>query len=204
MKNKSTAIGLLLAFVITSSCSDNNASFSKLADNATILAFGDSLTKGNGAAPSQSYPSRLQQLTQRRVINAGISGEISENGLNRLPALLEKHRPQLVIICHGGNDILRHLRLDKTKTNIIRMIELTQSYQAQVLLLAVPKPSIWLKPVEIYAEIAENTGVGIDHYTLSKVLKNNALKSDTYHPNAAGYAAMADAVFQLLSQQGAI
>ncbi|MDH5517183.1 MAG: arylesterase [Gammaproteobacteria bacterium] len=204
MKYKSTAIVYFFIFVITASCSDNNARFSKLPANATILAFGDSLTKGNGAALSQSYPSRLQQLTRLRVINAGISGEISEHGLNRLASLLEKHRPQLVIICHGGNDILRHLRLEKTKTNITEMIRLARSYHAQVLLMAVPKPSLLVKPADFYADIAESTRVGFDNWTFAEVLKNNALKSDSYHPNAAGYAVIADAIFQLLSQQGAI
>ncbi|MDH5391551.1 MAG: arylesterase [Gammaproteobacteria bacterium] len=204
MKNKSIAIVLLFSFLTLAACSDELARFSKLPEDATILAFGDSLTNGNGALPSQSYPSRLQQLSQINVINAGISGEISANGLKRLPGLLKQHRPQLVIICHGGNDILRRLNLQQTKANITQMIELAKSYRAQVLLLAVPTPSLLVTPAKIYAEIAESTQTGIDHDTLSLVLKNNRLKSDTYHPNAAGYRLIAERLFQRLSEQGAI
>jgi len=91
-----------------SSCSDE-AKLPALAADATILAFGDSLTYGTGTSRDNAYPTVLEKLLKRRVINAGIPGEISSKGLNRLPALIEKYRPDLIIICHGGNDILRKL-----------------------------------------------------------------------------------------------
>lgn len=96
---------LFLSFVfvvLLSACGDDAPSISKLASDAVILAFGDSLTHGNGAKENESYPAVLQELTGRKVINAGISGEESEPGLNRLPGLLEQHKPQLLILCHGG------------------------------------------------------------------------------------------------------
>lgn len=78
-----------------------------LTKNAVILAFGDSLTHGTGASIEQAYPQKLQAMLSRTVINAGVPGEISQTGLKRLPGLLKKYQPELLILCHGGNDILR-------------------------------------------------------------------------------------------------
>jgi len=198
-------IYLLCAGLLLSACSEQNAaSFKALSPNATILAFGDSLTAGKGSHSSQSYPAVLQKLTQTRVINAGISGEISANGLKRLPHLLKQHQPELVIICHGGNDILRRYNLQKTKKNIIEMINLAQAANSQVLLLATPKPTLLVPPAKIYFDIAETTGVALDASTLSTTLKSNKLKSDTYHPNASGYQYIAEQIHSQLKNLGAI
>lgn len=203
MKNKTIKLLLLLSCFIFISCSESIPRFTPLSKNATILAFGDSLTFGKGALPSQSYPTVLQQLSQVKVINAGISGEISAKGLIRLPSLLEKHRPELVIICHGGNDILRKVNRLQTKNNIIKMIKLAESYNAQVLLLAVPKPSLLMPAAKVYSEIAEITSVEFDAETMPDTLRKNKFKSDTYHPNAAGYNYIARQIFTRLSSQGA-
>ncbi|MDH5424306.1 MAG: GDSL-type esterase/lipase family protein [Gammaproteobacteria bacterium] len=202
MKNISIT-SLIFCCLIAISCSEQRQHFTPLSENASILAFGDSLTAGKGATISQSYPAVLQQLSQRNVINAGISGEISANGLKRLPGLLEKYRPELVIICHGGNDILRRISSLQTKSNIIEMIRLAKSYNAQVLLLAVPKPTLLVPPAEVYFEIAKSTAVELDSDTMPATLKSSKLKSDTYHPNAAGYHYIASQVFSRLSNLGA-
>jgi lysophospholipase L1-like esterase len=109
-----------------------------LTENAVILAFGDSLTHGTGADIEQAYPSRLQALISRTVINAGVPGEISKTGLRRLPALLKKHQPELLILCHGGNDILRRNNQKQTKENLQQMIDLARSNNTQVVLIGVP------------------------------------------------------------------
>jgi len=195
---------LALCFIFLISCSEKEQQFSPLSDNATILAFGDSLTYGKGADRSQSYPSVLQSLSQLPVINAGISGEISADGLKRLPGLLNKHLPELVIICHGGNDILRRHNTQQTKANIIKMIQLAKSYNAQVMLLAVPRPSLLLTPAEFYAEIAASTKTVFDPETMPGVLADRRLKSDSIHPNSAGYAAIAEHIYKKLKALGAL
>jgi len=75
--------------------------------NSSISAFGDSSTLGSGVERHYSDPTALQQLSGLEVINASIAGELSSEGLKRLPGLLRRHRPRLVIMTHGGNDVLR-------------------------------------------------------------------------------------------------
>ena len=110
-------IGCLLAFL--TACSSSQPGLSPLADDAVILAYGDSLTFGTGAnSDTESYPAVLAQLTQRQVVNAGVPGEISSEGLDRLTTMLEQHQPDLVILCHGGNDLIRRLDKHQLKSNL--------------------------------------------------------------------------------------
>jgi len=117
-----SVITIMIAAALVS-CSDNTQ-LQALGADATILAFGDSLTYGTGTSRDKSYPAVLEKLINHKIINAGIPGETSEKGLARLPGLINKHHPQLIIICHGGNDILRKLDLNKTSSNIQKMIDL--------------------------------------------------------------------------------
>jgi len=104
------ALTLLLFSLCLTSCSDNKPTLSVLENDAVILAFGDSLTYGIGAnSKTESYPAVLSRLTGLRVANEGISGEVSEDALERLPDVLQTLKPNLVILCHGGNDIIRRL-----------------------------------------------------------------------------------------------
>ena len=169
-----------------------------------MLAFGDSLTFGTGAGVEDSYPAVLAAITGRNVIRAGVPGEVSAEGLKRLPALLEQHRPQLVIICHGGNDILRKLDLRKLSANLRDMIETARSHGAEVLLIGVPEPGLLLSPADHYREVAEELEVPLEAEALAEILGHRSLKSDTIHPNAAGYRKLAQAIADLLAETGAI
>ncbi|MGD2053177.1 MAG: arylesterase [Gammaproteobacteria bacterium] len=196
------ATALLLVFSI-SGC-DQIPQLKPLGDDAVILAFGDSLTFGTGAKQEQAYPVQLQTLVSRTVINAGIPGEITRNGLRRLPTLLKQHQPELVIICHGGNDILRRLNLQQTRSNIQQMIDISRAHGAQVVLVGVPEFGLFLSSAEFYTELAEHNHLPIENTVLSEILKNNTWKSDQIHPNAAGYNRMAKRLVQLLKKSAAI
>lgn len=188
---------------ISAGCSDS-ARLQPLDPDATILAFGDSLTYGTGTSRNNAYPAVLEKLVKRNVINAGIPGEISKKGLARLPALLEKHQPALIIICHGGNDILRKLDLSKTRDNIQQMISLARNNSVDVVLIGVPEFNLFLSTVALYPDLAEKNNVPIAEDILAEIIRNNSLKSDHIHPNTKGYQLLAENIAQLLDNSGAI
>lgn len=193
-------LGLLLG-----ACTESTPRLPLLDSNSIILAFGDSLTRGSGAAEEQSYPAVLSRLTGRTVINAGIPGEVSEQGLQRLPALLDRLRPDLLLLCHGGNDMLRRFSTDITRDNIEAMISLAVERGIPVLLIGVPKPGlVFLKPAAFYAEIAEQYDLVYEGDILAEVESDNSLKADQIHPNADGYSQIAAALHHLLQRSGAL
>jgi len=186
-----------------SSCS-NDVSLQALDDDAIVLAFGDSLTYGTGTSMDKAYPAILQLLIDRKVINAGVPGEISAHGLKRLPRLLQKHRPALIIICHGGNDILRKLDLSKTRDNLQQMINLAKQSNTQVVLIGVPEFGLFLNAQPMYRELADKNQLVIENTVLADIIGNNSLKTDHIHPNTAGYQILAEKISLLLSSAGAI
>lgn len=183
---------------------DSGPELAPLAPGATILAFGDSLTYGTGAREDEAYPQVLARLTGHPVVNAGVPGEITERGLARLPRVLEETAPALVVLCHGGNDILRKLPAERTAEHLTQMIRTIRATGAQVVLLGVPRFGILLDTAELYEEVAEREQVAIEADVLPDILSDNALKSDPIHPNAAGYARLAEAVHALLRARGAL
>jgi acyl-CoA thioesterase-1 len=196
---------LLACTLLLLACSDGTPRLPQLAENTVILAFGDSLTFGTGAKEDQSYPAVLSKLTGRTVINAGIPGEVSAQGLERLPALLDRYRPELLLLCHGGNDLLRRISSAITRSNIESMIEAATQRNIPVLLIGVPKPGlIFLDSAEIYSEIAEKYKLVYEDEILPDVESDSALKSDQIHPNADGYQRIAAAIYRLMTKSGAL
>jgi lysophospholipase L1-like esterase len=197
---------LLLAIVASGSmvaCS-SDVKLPRLARSAVILAFGNSLTYGTGAEPTESYPAVLEQMIGRKVVNAGIPGEVTAQGLSRLPEVLQKERPALMIICHGGNDMLRKLNQQQAANNLRNMIRLAQEQKVAVILIAVPAPGLSLSPPQMYREMAKELAIPLEEKIIPAVLADGSLKSDYIHPNAAGYRRVAEALVVLLKKSGAI
>ncbi|MEI6859129.1 MAG: GDSL-type esterase/lipase family protein [Shewanella sp.] len=175
-----------------------------LSASAEIMAFGDSLTYGKGASEGADYPAVLAELTGLRVINAGISGETTLQGLSRLAELLARETPDLLILLEGGNDFLRHHDIAKTKTNLAQMIELADAQSIPVVLIAVPQKGVFLSPATLYSELAERYDVILLEEVLTDLLKTRSMKSDMVHLNDAGYQALAETIYQRLKNAGAI
>ena len=175
-----------------------------LAEDAVVLAFGDSLTFGTGAGPGESYPEVLSGLIGRTVVKAGVPGEVSRDGLERLPALLDREQPALLLLCHGGNDQLQRLDPARLADNLRAMIREARDRNIAVVLIAVPAPGLSLRPLPLYAGIADEFGLAADLETVADILGDRALKSDYIHPNAAGYRRLALAVADLLRAAGAV
>jgi len=206
--NKTRLIAFLLALVLVTvfffRLEISTVQTQKLDTDAVVLAFGDSITYGYGAVP-QAYPVQLQTLIERKVVNAGVSGEVSSSGLKRLPKLLEMYHPSLVILCHGGNDILRRSSKEKLKANLIAMIELSRKSGAQVLLVGVPGFGLLgLSTVPLYEEVAEEQNVLYEGAVLEKIENEGSLKSDRIHPNSSGYGLMAEAFAKVLRKHGVL
>lgn len=233
-KRKNLLVFLLLTVLIVSGlpvCA-SGAGLPRLAKGAVILAFGDSLTFGTGAAPEVSYPAVLERLVGRRVVNEGVPAEISGEGLERLPEVLKRVKPSLLILCHGANDLLRFFDIGQTAGNLRAMIRLAQEKGTAVALVAVPllgitlspepfyveiatekgaavriampSPGITLLPAPLYREIAAEMKIPIEEETLTMVLSDGSLKSDYIHPNAAGYRKLAESIAALLKKSGAV
>jgi acyl-CoA thioesterase I len=196
---------LAVLVILVCACNQHSKTLSKLPSGAVILAFGDSLTYGTGVSDKKDYPSILAELTHLEVINEGVPGEISSDGLQRLPALLDKYKPQLLILIHGGNDILKQITEQETASNLDSMLAEAKSRNIAVVMMGVPKPGLWLmKSAEVYQAIAKRNEVLIDLDTLPATLGDNDLKSDMVHPNDAGYRQMATNLFNLLKDAGAL
>jgi len=197
----STVFALLV--LVVQACSPV-AKVPVLAPDAVIMAFGDSITAGTGAGEGESYPAVLGNIVGRRVINAGVPGEVTAEGLARLPELLEREKPALVILCHGGNDLLRHLDQRQAADNLRAMIRLAREKGAAVVLVSVPSPDLSLSPPPFYDGVARELGVPCERKALARILGNRSLKSDYIHPNAAGYRQLAEALAALLKKSGAL
>ncbi len=196
---RNVVMGLLACALGVSLCGcGGRPKIKTLEPGAVIVAFGDSLTEGSGAGEEESYPAVLASLTGCKVINAGVPGELSDEGRQRLPAVLRAHRPGLVILCHGGNDLLQRVDEAAVAAHVQAMVEAAQAAGADVILLGVPKPGLFLNAPAFYAEIARRCDVPCDVKILPEILAKGSLKSDAIHPNAAGYRKLAQRVAELI------
>ncbi|MBS1155052.1 MAG: lipolytic protein family [Proteobacteria bacterium] len=196
-------LALLLCIAGLAGCA-KTPKLAPLAANATILAFGDSLTYGTGAQPAENYPAVLATLTARQVINAGVPGETSADGRERLDQTLNESRPALLILCMGGNDFLRKVPEAETVENLRAMLELAKSRRIPTLLIATPRPGLGIAVPAFYAELAKQYAIPLEAKSLEEILASRDLKSDLIHPNATGYRQLAEAVAEVLKQAGAL
>ena len=208
VRRRILAAGLLTAALVPlAGCGRKPPRAQAIPPGATVLALGDSLTSGVGASAETAYPAVLQRLTGWKVVNAGVSGDTSAGALQRLPGLLQQHRPALVIVSIGGNDFLRRQSASATRTNVHRICADAKAGGAQVLLVAIPELTILatlgqLSDHAMFEDIAKELEVPLHRKGWSGVLADAKLRSDNIHANAAGYELFTQGLVDTLKDTG--
>jgi acyl-CoA thioesterase-1 len=162
--------------------------------SGTIVVLGDSLSSEYGIRRNSGWVQLLRERlaqhhpTPPTIINASISGDTTSSGLTRLPALLAKQQPDIVIVELGGNDALRGLSLDMTRQNLLEMIELSQSTGATVVLAGMQIPAnygpAYTKQFrDLFPSLAAQTGAQLIPFLLAGLETDRDLFiSDGIHP----------------------
>ena len=194
------------AILALAACGKRRNRSQALPKGSAVLALGDSLTYGYGAAPTAAYPVQLAGLTGWKVINGGVSGDTTADALARLPELMGQH-PKLVIISIGGNDFLRKLPESTTRANIGKIIQTVQAANIPAVLVAIPHFTVGalfgkLSDHPLYQEIAEQYQIPLLSGAWSEILGDKDLKSDQIHANAEGYRKFAELLKAFLEEQG--
>jgi acyl-CoA thioesterase-1 len=181
------------------------ASTPAMAGGSRVLIVGDSLSAAHNIPIASSWPALLQQQLDPQgvtVINASISGETTGGGRQRLPGLLERHRPDIVIIELGGNDGLRGHRFSQIRENLAAMIDLARQAGARVLLVGVRLPpnlgaAYNRRFQKIYQDLAEERNIAYLPRFLEGVADSgdaSMMQADGIHPTARAQPLLADKV----------
>ena len=182
----------------------------RAAEPPAILVLGDSLSAGFGLAPGQGWVALLQQRLKKqgyghRVVNASVSGETTDGGVQRLDRALATHRPAIVIIELGGNDGLRGLPVTRVRANLELLITRSRAAGADVLLLAIRVPTNYGQQYgnsfqQIYRDLATRYRIGVAALMTDEVALDLALfQADGIHPNASAQPLLLDNVWLQLS-----
>jgi acyl-CoA thioesterase-1 len=171
----------------------------------TVLVLGDSLSAAYGIPRERGWVALLQQkLTNFNIVNAGISGDTTDGGVARLPALLQKHQPAIVIIELGANDGLRGFQIQRIRDNLAQMIQLSQQAKAKVLLVGMKiPPNYGLRYTSDfyanYTDTAKKFSVPLVPFMLDGVATHpDLLLDDGIHPNAEAQTKLLNNVWRYL------
>lgn len=179
------------------------------AARSSIVIVGDSLSAAYGMEIGEAWPSLLQQRLDEnghayRVFNSSITGDTTQGGLTRLPRLLERHRPAFVILEMGGNDGLRGLPVEVTRSNLASMIELSRAAGAKVILAEMRIPPNYGQGYTekfngTYLELSAAEGVVLLPFLLEDIaLEPGLMQADGIHPTAAAQPLILDRVWATL------
>ena len=179
---------LLLGYLLFASCGGSEP---VILSGENIICFGDSLTYGTGAARNKSYPAQLSEMTGLPIINAGIPGNTTSDGLERLETDVLERSPRIVLITLGGNDLKNGVRKDVAYKNLKAIIEAIQAEGGLVILGGVKFILLDKGYGEMYKKLAKETDIILIQNVLSGLVGKDKYMSDPIHPNADGYEIMA-------------
>lgn len=179
------------------------------AKDPLILVLGDSLSAEYGLARGQGWVALLQQrlektLPQARVVNASVSGDTTAGGRARLPGLLARHQPTVVVIELGANDALRGLPLQSTQANLQAMVQASQAAGAKVLLVGMQVPPNYGSAygrdfAAVFSVVARQNKTALVPFFLAGIADApdplTWFQSDRIHPTAKAHPRMLDNVW---------
>ena len=172
-----------------------------------LLIVGDSLSAAYGIDSDAAWVELLKQRLEQEtpgiwnVANASISGETTDGGLRRLPDLLDKHDPAIVVIELGGNDGLRGFPPDFIRTNLAKMIQLSQQHGAEVLLVGIEIPPNYGQRyttafANVFSSLAEEYNLAFLPFFLADVYDGEAMmQADGIHPTAKAQPQLLDNIW---------
>ncbi len=174
-----------------------------------VVAFGDSLTAGQGVDPAENYPSKLQRTIDAaglhyRVLNEGVSGDTTAQGLNRLDAVLQLH-PALVVVELGANDGLRGLPVEETRKNLDEIVRAIRKDGGQVVLAGMQVPPNYGPEYTksfggIFPALSKKYNLALIPFFLEGVGGRGELnQEDGIHPTAEGYTIVTENVWRVVS-----
>ena len=178
-------------------------------ESPVLLILGDSLSAGYGMDREKSWVNLLDIRFKEdgysyRILNSSISGDTTQGGLSRLPRLIDRYQPEIVIIELGANDGLRGIDPGITRENMTDMIRQSQAVGAQVLLAGIKLPpnygSDYLQQFEsIYTDLASEFGTLLVPFFMEGIaFRPDLLQADTIHPNEKGQPVLLDNVWKVL------
>jgi acyl-CoA thioesterase-1 len=186
---------LLILMCLFSGCVKSNI-INLESQGKNIVCFGDSITVGFGAQEGQDYPTALAKMTKFPVINAGINGDISSEGIKRIDTDVLSKEPLLVIVEFGGNDFLRKIPIEETVRNIEEMIKIIQSKNAIVAIADISTFMVMSDYGKEFRRLSKKYGAILIPGILNGIITDPELKSDFVHPNSKGYQLIAHRVYR--------
>ena len=187
---------MLLCCLITACAQEENY----LSSAETIVCFGDSLTYGTGASEGFDYPSQLARLISKPVVNAGVPGDTTADGLQRLDRDVLSLSPDVVLITLGGNDLKNGIPAETALRNLIKIVDALQKQGIMVIIGGLSFGLADRGYGKAYLNLAKQTGVGLVPNILEGIIGKAELMSDPIHPNDKGYAAVAERFFKVLNE----
>ena len=167
-------------------------------EGADVIAFGDSLIEGVGSTNGKDFVSLLSQRIGYPIVNLGVSGNTTAQGLARIEELA-RYNPKVVLLLLGGNDHLRKVPIEETFANLGKLIEEIQSRGAIVLLLGVRGSLLGDRFEEHFEDLAERYQTAYVPDVLDGLFRRAEYMSDAIHPNDAGYTIIADRIYPVLA-----
>ncbi len=195
MFKKLFVLSALVCFFALSGCSSKTADVTaepKLEN--TLVCFGDSLTKGTGSENGETYPYFLQKLTNLTVVNAGVHGDTSQQGLDRIDDIFQ-FKPFMVLVEFGANDFFKKIPIEITKQNMEKIIDKIQATGAVAVIVCTEDnqlPELHKALIEIAKDKRTPLITGI----LNEIWTDRTLFADHLHPNSQGYKLVAQKVYE--------